>query len=424
MTNLYKNKMYTVTMSLPEKNEINSKKRHVRKEISFKNIVKWLEDGDIVLPPIQGNLNGDSVKEMAKEYKDDPYFKCKDNISIGVLEEDCEYKYYIVDGQHRLEMVRKLMQKKDAFDDKLQFNFVYCNTKREFNKFFESMNKDSKKNAYKLDMKITRDDVLYEIKKTLSELYYHYFSNASGSKKQLYTIEEFIKMLKKEQKYIKGFEDGVIAVADIITNNIAFNKQVNKTGYTQISTYCSDKLFKEEQNILKMPLIYTIGFKNNNFGSKWLFDMENCIAEHTGFKKVKGKTEEALIQKVWKHMFGTKKKDICPVYRCKNDISLKNFDAGHIISDKHGGEKTLNNLKPICGSCNSKMGSMNWDEYEEKVLGKISNKKKLEKISDDAGNFSDESCDKETDKSDSESSDSDSDDVKEINIKDIKKKKE
>ena len=42
------------------------------------------------------------------------------------------------------------------------------------------------------------------------------------------------------------------------------------------------------------------------------------------------------------------------------------FHCGHIIAESKGGELSVNNLKPICQSCNSSMGTQNMDEYIKK----------------------------------------------------------
>ena len=39
------------------------------------------------------------------------------------------------------------------------------------------------------------------------------------------------------------------------------------------------------------------------------------------------------------------------------------FHCGHIISEANGGEIKLDNLRPICHSCNSSMGTVNMDEF-------------------------------------------------------------
>ena len=56
--------------------------------------------------------------------------------------------------------------------------------------------------------------------------------------------------------------------------------------------------------------------------------------------------------------------NICPIPNCSNKIHKSKFEAGHIIAESKGGETILDNLRPICKSCNSSMGNKNWFEYE------------------------------------------------------------
>jgi hypothetical protein len=47
-------------------------------------------------------------------------------------------------------------------------------------------------------------------------------------------------------------------------------------------------------------------------------------------------------------------------------ITFVNFQCGHIESEVDGGQTHVDNLLPICQSCNGSMGSMNLNEYKEK----------------------------------------------------------
>lgn len=80
------------------------------------------------------------------------------------------------------------------------------------------------------------------------------------------------------------------------------------------------------------------------------------------------KTKKQTIPKplkklVWNKYIGEdigKAKCLC----CKlTDITQLSFHCGHIIAESNGGELNLNNLKPICNSCNSSMGKQNMDEF-------------------------------------------------------------
>lgn len=70
-----------------------------------------------------------------------------------------------------------------------------------------------------------------------------------------------------------------------------------------------------------------------------------------------------LKQKVWNKWVGIEigqTKCLC----CKlHDISQGSFSCGHIIAEINGGELKMDNLKPICSSCNSSMGTQNMNDY-------------------------------------------------------------
>lgn len=72
---------------------------------------------------------------------------------------------------------------------------------------------------------------------------------------------------------------------------------------------------------------------------------------------------QAVRFEVWKTRFGN---DMTP-RKCQccnlNEISITNFDCGHIISVKNGGLIHLDNLIPLCGSCNRSIGSCNVHEH-------------------------------------------------------------
>jgi hypothetical protein len=51
---------------------------------------------------------------------------------------------------------------------------------------------------------------------------------------------------------------------------------------------------------------------------------------------------------------------------CNNSkISQFNFHCGHIIAEKNGGTISIENLRPICKSCNSSMRTTNLEEFKQ-----------------------------------------------------------
>ena len=98
-----------------------------------------------------------------------------------------------------------------------------------------------------------------------------------------------------------------------------------------------------------------------------MIDSSNVTPDHT-FKNQKKIIGPKLRLQVWKKEFENEYEGVCPFYRCTNIIhnGLNGFHSGHVISEFNGGETTIDNLRPICSRCNSRMGITNWNEYEKK----------------------------------------------------------
>jgi hypothetical protein len=69
---------------------------------------------------------------------------------------------------------------------------------------------------------------------------------------------------------------------------------------------------------------------------------------------------------VWNKWVGEKEAE-SGCYACRvTTISMRHFHCGHVVSEKHGGKCTIDNLRPVCANCNLSMGAMNMNEYIEK----------------------------------------------------------
>ena len=86
--------------------------------------------------------------------------------------------------------------------------------------------------------------------------------------------------------------------------------------------------------------------------------------EKEEIKKIRKSIPKSLKILVWDKNIG-KEKGIGKCDVCKCDIDSKNFECGHIISVKDGGETNINNLLPICSSCNKSMGTQNLIEFKD-----------------------------------------------------------
>jgi hypothetical protein len=85
---------------------------------------------------------------------------------------------------------------------------------------------------------------------------------------------------------------------------------------------------------------------------------------------------------VWEKIFGEEVgKTKCPCCDLSEITQLK-FECGHIVAESKGGETKIENLIPICSSCNKSMGTKNYYEFKKEVFGenKIDNIDKMQDI--------------------------------------------
>jgi hypothetical protein len=104
-------------------------------------------------------------------------------------------------------------------------------------------------------------------------------------------------------------------------------------------------------------------------------EIKEEVEKEKKVKKTKEKIPASVKNTLWSLYFPNALQGNCQC--CQTEvISKNNFDCGHIISEKEGGEIKLDNLKPICRSCNSSMSTMNMNDFMKKYgFDKISNKK-------------------------------------------------
>lgn len=76
----------------------------------------------------------------------------------------------------------------------------------------------------------------------------------------------------------------------------------------------------------------------------------------------KKKISNTLKQSIWDKYMDGKSRGRC--YCCdNNEISAFNFEAGHVVPESKGGATTVENLRPICSSCNKSMNNKDMIEY-------------------------------------------------------------
>jgi 5-methylcytosine-specific restriction endonuclease McrA len=78
---------------------------------------------------------------------------------------------------------------------------------------------------------------------------------------------------------------------------------------------------------------------------------------------------------VWSKYIGADKAE-GKCYVCKRTIHITDFDVGHNKAKAKGGTDNISNLRPICRSCNTSMGTTCIEAFKAKHFGKVKSRTK------------------------------------------------
>lgn len=319
---------------------VNSSGDAVKFSLKHKEIISL----NMMSPPGQADINMIKVNEMIESMRATPKYNMFKNIIIAGLFKDT---LYLVDGQHRVEMMKRV--------DNISYNydFIVYDIQNDVDMFtlFKEINLDSYKNSAYVS--------LPQEKATLANEVHDYFAKkpfatTTNQKSKLYTSRAFVNCLINSG-YLEEFTHISEIISDMESKHADFIIQIDLS-----------KLYVEERDCIE----FIMPMKNVNFLDYLVNPFVEPVYNGKG-KAAKGTISKnlslALKRAVWDKHVGMKEGlTRCPVCNI-NTIYQSSFHGGHIIAQSKGGTDTVDNLKPICQSCNSSMGTTNMDDFIRKI---------------------------------------------------------
>lgn len=351
-------------------------------EISFEQFITHAKLKDISKPVQQCALNNDKVQEMIEEYAEHPdYFAHKRIITIAYMEHDKE-TYYIVDGQHRIEMARQLTK-----DGKNVTDYVICiwhmlSNEADMRALFSSINKDSIRNQPYVGSDVfiqMRMDDFVKFFNSKDNGYKKLFATRASQTSRKYTIEEVVQQLHSDGLFnlertpalypdLSSVTDNPLTFVNYILDSAeTFYEKLKHDTSCESNPNYSSQWYADEWELMGERSIWTL--KTTNFFA-WLKDKERVLPRHTS-RYIKSRIPAQTRTAVWKKYYGNNTTAPCPLYHLCNvtlNRDVRNgWQCGHIISERNGGKIQVDNLRPICQGCNCSMGSNNWEDYEKSL---------------------------------------------------------
>lgn len=286
-----------------------------------------LLDLEIQFPSCQREQIEEHVKEIV-DYQKEHLKRYGSYCFLGCLELcHLDGKYYCIDGQHRYHSIYSLYNNSDGHGnilEKICVEIIECSSKEEMLEYFNIINKNQPLPDF---IKFIEEPILI-LKEYIKTHYSGYVKNTNQPRRPNINVDIFLDNISK--KYGE-----VLKSRDIIE---WFETENREHGMFLESR--KDDIVLRTIDKIKEPKLY--------LGCFWL-------------DPIPSKISTVLRRKVWYKYY----KDLstkCPCCGITN-IQIDDFDCGHIVSKKNGGETSIDNLRPICRSCNQSMSHRNWDVF-------------------------------------------------------------
>lgn len=333
------------------------------RRMTFKQLNRCYNNKTIQVPEtIQTELEEDKIKAIIQEYeKHDKsnYFQHHGYaVSLCHLRGvDC---HYVVDGQHRLEAIRRLY-KSIGTNRKVLVRVLRCDSDTEILQDFELNNIKTKiSDMYRAMQYPKFSQSMATMKTWLKRNHNKAFNrNRNPKRSRRMHLETFLeKFGRSECLNYYGAKMSDNSLLDSI-------QELNQKVHAQLTLGCStDYVSKADKKCItanqdKNEIPFYLSLTN----VKWSLSNDSVHVERIKYKR---KIPKSVRNSILDRDFQSNHTMPCPICRRKMCRSESNVHIGHIVSAKDGGGVGMDNLKAICQECNLSMGTMNMHEFQNK----------------------------------------------------------
>ena len=142
--------------------------------------------------------------------------------------------------------------------------------------------------------------------------------------------------------------------------------KIKKELTNELTSKLKKELTYELTNKIKKELTHEL---TNKIKKELTAELTETSNQQITQKKTKSQIPQSLRIATWKKYVGEENaKALCLC--CKSaEITVFAFHCAHVIAECMGGKKHLENLRPVCASCNLSMGSQNLFDYSNSHFG-------------------------------------------------------
>lgn len=338
--------------------------RNSNKHYICKIPLKTLLDNLVDQPKCQRNINSTHVRDIIAfqetHHNEFGEFFFPTPLVIGFLKK----RYYLIDGQHRLASMTKLLEPSKMGDFDVLVSLILLKSEEELDAKYVAINQNTpvplptNMNEWKQFGRHVERYMLYHFSKYVKCSTKPHTPNFNCSSLMLY--------LNENKVASRIHNDHELFLKELNLLNIYYKETYTTSIVPYFKNNIMKKIIKSKKNQPDNPLFLTL-YQHFEWVERILYKITQKKPyndmKHTP-KNYRLKIHRKLRLDVWKKRNGDALSGQC--YVCSKFLEYCDFQCGHITSVFYGGNTDLDNLEPICATCNNDMGVMNLNEYKDK----------------------------------------------------------
>lgn len=321
---------------------------------------------------VQRLLNEEHVQQLVNdqihEFEQFGCFSILQSITCA----DYLNKRYILDGQHRVAAFKVLKSMMYPLLQQIPLVVYQTNSVEELRRYYIRINKHHPINPLEISESwFTYGKEFCVWLKNAFSAYIKYSEKTCNCPNiNLREMMDYIKRMRVFERLQQNEEPLVALKHTILELNTFVTDNYNHMKRLQLSSDSMKRLHKCYEKQESNPCFLGVWRQ-----FEWLEICVYLITQNATVSTIdlsifcndRQRIPKTLRLQVWKKRNGNCIDGQCFV--CENDLHIENMECGHVVSHVYHGSVSIDNLEPICKTCNRDMGIMNLNEYKS-ILNK------------------------------------------------------
>lgn len=325
---------------------------------------------DYQVADIQRLLNEEYILELLedqrKEYNKHRHFSVLQSITCA----DFKGKRYILDGQHRVEMFRRLKREHYPLYQYIPVVIYNTSSMEEMVEYYRRINRNNPVNPLEIS------DMWFNYGKELCSWLVKLFpsycktsaNNCMSPHISMHAMVEYLKQYRVFERVLERSDGILLLKQNIVALNDYITIRYNEFMKFGMSPEFSKRCAKCAKKCPTKPCFLGMWRR-----FEWIEICLYMIATSTTvdnvdlykFARERDKIPKTLRTQVWNKRNGNTLEGGC--YVCNRELCYENMECGHVVPFAYNGSVELENLEPICKTCNRDMGIMHLNEYKKLI---------------------------------------------------------